>query len=158
MSVCDIALDMRRAMRLACDSPDFVADGLLEAPSSTNECEPFYFDALRALSANRRDVGFSVDALKKGSIPIKTICCPAVEFLCLIGLQRVRPKPSSRERGKERAYDYCIWTQPLPIELFPVAAAGLLANIGVSTYRFINPSRAKDYRAFMPSVPIQTNL
>jgi hypothetical protein len=158
MSVCDIALDMRRTMTLACDSPAFVADDLLETPSSTNECEPFYFDALRALSANRRDVGFSVDALKKGSIHIKTVCCPTVEFLCLIGLQRARPRPSIRERGKERTYDYCTWTQPIPIELLSVAVAGQLTNIGVSTYRFLNSSRAKDYRAFMPATPIQTDI
>lgn len=158
MSVYDIALDMRRTMSLACDSPEFVVDALLEAPSSTNECEPFYFDSMRALSANRRDVGFSVDALKKGSIHVKTVCCPAVEFLCLIGLQRARPRLSLKERGKERAYDYCTWTEPIPIELLPVAIAGQLTSFGVSTYRFINPSRAKDYRAFMPATPIQTTI
>jgi len=158
MSVCDVALDMRRTMRLACDSPAFVTDGLLEALSSTNECEPFYFDALRALNAKRRDVGFSVDALKKGSIHIKTMCRPAVEFFCLIGLQRTRPRPTTRQRGKERAYDYCTWTQPIPIELLPVAVAGQFTSVGVSAYRFTNPSRTQDYRAFMTATPIPTKI
>jgi CRISPR-associated protein Csb3 len=151
MSVCDIALDMRRAMKLDWDSPEFVADDLLEASSWANEREPFYFDALRALNASRRDVGFSVDALKKGSIHLKTGCRPAVEFLCLIGLQRGRPQPAYRERGKERSFDYCTWEQPIPVELLSVAVAGQLSGVGARTYSFRNPSRAEDYRAFMPA-------
>src|SRR5208337_2949303 len=46
--------------------------------------EPFYFDARRF--AHSLDVGFSLDA--QGA---ETVAHPAVELLCLIGLQRFRP-------------------------------------------------------------------
>jgi CRISPR-associated protein Csx14 len=158
MSVHGIALDMRNAMEAACVTSAFDAQGVLESTSGTNDGEPFYFDALRALNANRRDVGFSVDALKKAAIHINTECRPAVEFLCLIGLQRARPRLSVNERGKERAYDYCTWSQPIPIELLPAAVIGHLSTPDPRAYRFTNPSRAKDYRAFMPASPAQTTL
>lgn len=151
MSIQGIALDMRDAMKATCAAPSFDSTYLLESTSEAHSSEPFYFDALRALNANRRDVGFSVDALKKGAIHLKTQCRPAVEFLCLVGLQRARPNLSVKERGKERAYDYNTWTQPIPIELLPAAVTGHLPARNSRAYRFTNPSRAKDYRAFMPA-------
>lgn len=155
MSVQNIALDMRSAMKSISDESAFQTQDLLDTTSANTEGEPFYFDALRALNANRRDVGFSVDALKKGAIHLKTQCRPAVEFLCLVGLQRARPKLSVKERGKERAYDYNTWTQPIPIELLPAAVNGHLPAYNPRAYRFTNPSRAKDYRAFMPAILVQ---
>jgi len=151
MSVQGIALDMRDAMTATCVASSFESMSLLESPSETHASEPFYFDALRALNANRRDVGFSVDALKKGAVHLKTQCRPAVEFLCLVGLQRARPNLSVNERGKERAFDYNTWSQPIPIELLSAAVNGHLPSCSSRVYRFTNPSRAKDYRAFMPS-------
>ncbi len=158
MGVFDIALEMRRVMKLTCDAPGFTDEHLFETATTTNVREPFYFDAHRGLNANRRDVGFSVDALKKGSIHIKTACRPAVEFLSLVGLQRARPRPTLRERGKERAYDYCTWSSPIPVELLPVVTAGQLPGCLAASYRFTNPSRAEDYRAFLPATLRNNNI
>jgi hypothetical protein len=156
MSVLSIALDMRRSMKAVGDTTSFVAEHLLASSSATNEGEPFYFDACRALNANRRDVGFSVDALKKASIRIKTLSRPAVEFLCLVGLQRARPRLSSSERRKERTYVYHTWGKFIPAELLPAAIGGYLPDYNAKAFLFTNPSRAKDYRAFMPATPIAT--
>ena len=76
---------------------------------------------------------------------------PAVEFLCLIGVQRARPLLAVNEKGKERLYEYRVWNKPLACLLLPAAIAGVLPGAG-QRLRFANPSRAKDYRAFMPSV------
>ena len=88
---------------------------------------PFYFDARRGPNAHSRDVGFAPNDLG-----VTTIASPAVELLCLIGLQRVRPVSA----GKPRLFDYHTWSLPLPPVLAPVAAAGLLPDAGAHGYRF----------------------
>jgi len=151
MSVRDIADDMRETLKREFTKHASVApEDVLFYSSTENVGEPFYFDANRATNAKAQDVGFSVDKLKKGSVKITSTASPAVELLCLAGLQRARPLLSFNERGKERAYDYHIWHGPLNIPLLASAVTGMLPD---STYcfRFSNPSRAKDYRAFAPA-------
>ena len=63
--------------------------------------EPFYFDSRRAMNSHSLDVGFSVNDLKK----MTAIAYPAVEFLCLVGLQRCRPMPTD----KPRTFIYSTW-------------------------------------------------
>jgi CRISPR-associated protein Csb3 len=92
--------------------------------------EPFYFDARRGASAWSIDVGFSTDALK-----ISTTAHPVVEALCLIGLQRCRPKPTE----KPRVFDYFAWRTPLPISIVPAAVSGLIGS--GDCYRFVNSFR-----------------
>jgi len=151
MSVRDIADDMRQTLKreLAKQAPDSLKD-VLFLLSASNNGEPFYFDADRAINAKAQDVGFSVDKLKKGSVKIASTAAPAIELLSLVGLQRARPLLALNERGKEREYDYHLWHTPLPLPALAAAVAGLLPD-STCRFRFSNPSRAKDYRAFSPA-------
>lgn len=110
--------------------------------------EPFYFDARRGASALPIDVGFSTDALG-----ISTVAHPVVEALCLIGLQRCRPKPTETPR----VFDYYTWRTPLPISIVPAAVSGLIG--GGDCYRFVNSFRTdqKKHKTYTPAVQTQRN-
>ncbi|MDR1282315.1 MAG: type I-U CRISPR-associated helicase/endonuclease Cas3 [Opitutaceae bacterium] len=156
MSVRDIADDMRKTLKPELGHPSppppppLPLEDILFLSSTANSSEPFYFDANRATNAKAQDVGFSVDKLRKGSVKITSPATPAVELLCLIGLQRARPLLAVNKRGKEREYDYHLWHSPLPLAPLAAAVAGLLPD-STHRFRFSNPSRAKDYRAFVPA-------
>ncbi len=85
-------------------------DVLLAPDKSHRKVEPFYFDARRF--AHALDTGFSLDVQDA-----ETIAHPAVELLCLIGLQRFRPMPSST---RIRHFEYQTWPKRLGV---PIAAA-----------------------------------
>ena len=110
--------------------------------------EPFYFDARRGPNAHSRDVGFSPNDLQ-----MKTTGCPAVEFLCLLGLQRCRPAPTA----KPRVLDYFTWNEPLGVSLLPAAVSGLMPFIRARGYRFENRFRSgqKKLKAYYPSTPLE---
>jgi CRISPR-associated protein Csb3 len=152
MSVCSVAKDMQQALdkEMALHVEDIKNVFFLSSVNTAGQ--PYYFDANYAVNAQAKDVGFSVDKLNKGGVRIKTVSVPAVELLCLVGLQRARPLLSVNDRGKERLYDYPVWDKPLPISLVPVVIAGVFPAGHQRRFRFSNPSRAKDYRAFMPAV------
>lgn len=123
-----------RAMQHAMRAPEFSTADMLnigtlafDPDDALTKVEPFYFDARRGPNAHSRDVGFAPNDLG-----MTTIASPAVEFLCLVGLQRVRPVPT----GRPRIFDYHTWTLPLPPEITSVAAAGLLPAVGSRGYRF----------------------
>jgi CRISPR-associated protein Csb3 len=107
--------------------------------------EPFYFDARRGASALPIDVGFSTDALG-----INTVAHPVVEALCLIGLQRCRPKPTETPR----VFDYHAWRTPLPISIVPAAVSGLIGS--GDCYRFVNSFRTdqKKHKTYTPATHI----
>lgn len=112
----------------------------------TKKVEPFYFDARRASNAHSRDVGFSPNDLD-----LTTTAFPAVEALCLVGLQRFRPAPRQR-----RVFEYRTWTTPLPAAVVPPVICGAVPVVGTRTYRFENWFRTgqKKHKAFRPAVPI----
>ena len=151
MSVCSIARDMQQALKKEITRHAEDIENILFVSTVGTDGQPYYFDANYAVNAQAQDVGFSVDKLGKGGFKLKTATNPAVEFLCLIGLQRARPLLAVNEKGKERLYEYRVWDKPLACSLLPAAIAGVLPG-GGQRLRFANPSRAKDYRAFMPSV------
>ncbi|MBL8914643.1 MAG: hypothetical protein JNM17_28320 [Archangium sp.] len=109
--------------------------------------EPFYFDARRGSNAQARDVGFSTDA-----IAMESLAVPAVEFLCLVGLQRFRPRVTRRQR----VFEYSTWAGALPVSLATVACAGELPAAATSTFRFENAFRTdqRKHKAFSPAVPV----
>lgn len=111
------------------------------------KAEPFYFDARRGANARSIDVGFSTDSLK-----IETTAFPAVEFFCLLGLQRFRPALTS----KPRVGDYSAWTRPLPIRVAALAVCGRVPTPGARTFRFENAFRTdqRKHKAFSPATPI----
>jgi len=111
--------------------------------------EPFYFDARRGAKAHPVDVGFSPNAITE----ITCVACPAVESLCLVGLQRHRPKPTSRPR----VFEYHTWSSPLCLEVTPVAVIGLLAHVGHRGYRFENAFRTdqRKHKGFIQATPLE---
>jgi hypothetical protein len=109
--------------------------------------EPFYFDARRGPNAHSRDVGFSPNDLQ-----MTTTAFPAVEFFCLLGLQRALPART----GQPRVFEYYTWAVPLPPGLIPAAVCGLIPHPGALGYRFENWYRTgqKKHKAFRSAVPI----
>jgi CRISPR-associated protein Csb3 len=107
----------------------------------SKKVEPFYFDARRGNSAQAVDVGFSTDSLQ-----MTTATYPAVEFLCLVGLQRFRPEPSSLPR----VFEYCTWGQPLEASIAPAAVLGVLGQAVACRFRFENTFRTEQrkHKAF----------
>jgi hypothetical protein len=110
--------------------------------------EPFYFDTRRGANALALDIGFMPDALS-----MTTIAYPAVEFLCLVGLQRYRPVPAATKR----VFDYFTWSVPLTTQVAPLAVGGLLPFVGSQGYRFQIGFRTdqKKHKAFTPAICIE---
>ncbi len=113
--------------------------------------EPFYFDSRRGRNAQSRDIGFAPDSLNMTSAAY-----PAVEFLCLVGLQRCRPAQTK----KRRVFDYFKWTEPLPVQVAAAAANGSFSTANSSAYRFENAFRTdqKKHKAFLPATLIGDSL
>lgn len=141
-----------QAMLAALSAPGVVDSALLDHaavvvdPSNPSQkVEPFYFDARRAGNASSRDVGFAPNDLNN----FKTLAFPAVEALCIVGLQRFRPV-----RVERRVFDYTPWTDPAPL----VVAAALCAGHGrtsvAKTYRFESWFRTsqRKHKAFKPAI------
>jgi CRISPR-associated protein Csb3 len=145
-----------RAMQHATRSERFCESDLLDVgviaydPDNTEKkVEPFYFDARRGPNAHSRDVGFSPNDLQ-----MTTTAFPAVELLCLVGLQRCRPRRTERPR----LFQYFTWSRPIPTLLSAVATSGHLPDEGQVGYQFENWYRTgqKKHKAFRSAVPIAT--
>jgi len=110
--------------------------------------EPYYFDARRAPNSHALDVGFSVN-----EIGFKTVAHPAVELLCLIGLQVARPMPTH----VKRVYDYWLWPMPITANLILPAATGAMQIPGALCFRFENWFRTgqRKHKAFRFAVPFE---
>jgi len=106
--------------------------------------EPFYFDARRGSAARAIDVGFSTD-----SLDLTSAVYPAVEFLCLVGLQRFRPSNA----GVTRVFAYQAWEHPLPARVAPAGALGLLPYVGGNAFRFevVFRTDQRKHKAFAPA-------
>ncbi|MGO9596490.1 MAG: hypothetical protein ACLP7Q_00535 [Isosphaeraceae bacterium] len=115
--------------------------------NADKKVEPFYFDARRGPNAHSRDVGFSPNDLQ-----MTTTAFPAVELLCLIGLQRCLPQRADQPR----VFNYFTWARALPSCLIPAAVSGLLPHIGGHGFRFENWYRTgqRKHKAFRSAIPI----
>jgi CRISPR-associated protein Csb3 len=123
-----------RAMQQAMPHPSTAGESLFDSgaavydPDDTSKkVEPFYFDARRADNARALDIGFAPDALAMTSVAY-----PAVEFLTLVGLQRMRPASTTARR----VFDYHTWTAPLPPVACCCVVAGESPPHGEARYRF----------------------
>jgi CRISPR-associated protein Csb3 len=114
---------------------------------SGDKVEPFYFDSRRAPNSHSRDVGFAPNDLG-----MTTIAFPAVEFFCLVGIQRCVP----RLTNELRIFDYFTWPIPLPTNLLLAASSGTLELRGQRGYRFENWFRTgqKKHKAFKTAIPL----
>ena len=147
-----IARAMQHAMRDSrFQSPDLFDVGLIayDPDNPTKKVEPFYFDARRGPNAHSRDVGFSPNDLQ-----MTTTAFPAVEFLCLVGLQRCLPAKTDQPR----VFEYHTWRAPISPPLVPAAVCGLLPHIDGLGYRFENWYRTgqRKHKAFRSAIPITT--
>ena len=145
-----IACAMQHAMRADVFNSEAMFDACVVAydpDDETKKVEPFYFDARRGPNAHSRDVGFAPNDLG-----LTTIASPAVELLCLIGLQRTRPVRTDQPR----IFDYHTWSRPLPASLTPPAASGQLPHISGQRYRFESWFRTgqRKHKAFLTAKPI----
>ena len=143
-----------RAMQRALSDERFHAPGVFDVgvvvhdpDNPMKKVEPFYFDARRSTNAHSRDVGFSPNDLQ-----MTTTAFPAVEFLCLVGLQRCLPARTDQPR----VFEYHTWTIPIPPPLVPAAVCGLLPDDGRHGYRFENWYRTgqRKHKAFRSAIPI----
>jgi len=130
-------------------SPDLFNVGMVvTTPGNPNrKKEPYYFDARRAANAHSRDIGFAPNDLN-----FTSIAHPAVELLCLIGLQVARPAFTD----ETRIYGYFTWNVPLPTSLLLAVSTGTLALPGQRGYRFENWFRTgqKKHKAFRSAIPL----
>lgn len=109
--------------------------------------EPYYFDSRRAPNAHSRDIGFAPNDLG-----LTSIAHPAVELLCLVGLQVARPVA---RKDESRVYDYYTWHIPLLPTLLLAATTGSLNLLHARAYRFENWFRTgqKKHKAFRSAIP-----
>jgi CRISPR-associated protein Csb3 len=143
-----------RAMQNAMRASDFNAEDLLDdcrvsydPDDPSKKTEPFYFDSRRGPNAHSRDIGFAPNDLD-----YTTLASPAVELLCLIGLQRTRPARTDTPR----VFEYSIWHRPLPSSLSPAAASGMLPDYSGGRFRFESWFRTsqRKHKAFLPAKSI----
>lgn len=148
------SLRIARAMQNALREDRFLRSELLnigqivyDPDNPEKKVEPYYFDARRGPNAHSRDVGFSPNDLK-----MTTTAHPAVEFFCLVGLQRCLPAKTSQAR----VYDYISWNHPISPDLLPPVVAGSAPFPGARRYRFENWYRTgqKKHKAFRSAIPI----
>ena len=145
-----IAQAMQHAMRDKCfqESDLFNIGMVVTTPDDAGgKKEPYYFDARRTPNAHSRDVGFSPNDLG-----LRSVAHPAVELLCLIGLQVARPSFTA----ESRVYDYFTWHIPLLPSLLLTASTGSLDLIDARVYRFENWFRTgqKKHKAFRSAIPL----
>lgn len=152
MSSVRIARAMQKAIAMAGATEQLFDHGAVvyDPDQPKKKVEPYYFDSRRGWNAQSLDIGFAPDSLK-----MKTEAYPAVEFLCLVGLQRFRPRPT----GRRRVFEYCLWAEPLPAVVAAAAANGAIATKQPGTYRFENAFRTaqKKHKSFLPATPIGVN-
>jgi CRISPR-associated protein Csb3 len=113
-----------------------VTDGKKSRKKAPKKREPFYFDPRRGNKSHPLDSGFSPDVHKK----VKSECCPALEALCFIGLQRARPAPTSVANQSR----YTVWPRVsadkpgIPASIVGPVACGIVRFPGSFDYVFDN--------------------
>ena len=132
-------------------SPDLLNVGMIayDLGNPEKKVEPYYFDARRVPNSHSRDVGFSPNDLQ-----MTTTAFPAVELLCMVGLQGCLPAQTTQSR----VYDYFTWGQPMMPELLPPVITGELPLPGTHGYRFENWYRTgqKKHKAFRSAIPLSS--
>lgn len=143
-----------RAMQAELAKREYHGDDLFDRGSVVydpaepdKKVEPFYFDARRGANARSLDVGFAPDPLG-----ITVTAYPAVEFLCLVGLQRFRPTPTA----KARVFRYQTWCMPMPPLLAALATCGLASADSGQAFQFENAFRTdqRKHKAFVNATPV----
>jgi CRISPR-associated protein Csb3 len=146
------------AMQYAIRDRRFCGSGLFDVgmvvttpQDARKKKEPYYFDARRTPNAHSRDVGFSPNDLGMTSV-----AHPAVELLCLVGLQVARPAFTE----EPRVYDYFTWHVPVLSNLLLAVSTGALSFADGQAYRFENWFRTgqKKHKAFRSAIPLSQEI
>lgn len=141
-----IAHAMKQAVAKAVDFENlFEHAAVVYDPNNPNKkVEPFYFDSRRGWNAQSLDIGFAPDGLS-----MTTAAYPAVEFLCLVGLQRCRPAGTKQRR----VFDYTTWSVPLSLVAAGACCQGLVPQAAQARFRFENGFRTnqKKHKSFLPA-------
>lgn len=118
---------------------------VFDADNPAKKTEPYYFDSRRAPNAHSRDVGFAPNDLG-----LTTTAYPAVELLCLVGLQRGRPASDPSNR---LICFYSTWSEPLEISMLGGVVCGMVEQLNSQRYRFENWYRTgqKKHKTFRSS-------
>ena len=144
-----IARGMQKAVAKVCDAQRLFdhAAVVYDPDQPQKKVEPYYFDSRRGCNAQSLDIGFAPDSVK-----MKTTAYPAVEFFCLVGLQRHRPALTNQRR----VFQYYTWSDPLPVRTTAAAGNGMLRTSNSQAYRFENAFRTdqKKHKSFLPATPI----
>jgi len=144
-----IAMAMQHAIANAPDRDHLLdfATVVYEPDDPKKKVEPFYFDARRGRNAQSIDIGFAPDSLS-----MTTAAFPAVEFLCLVGLQRFRPAPTDQPR----VFRYFPWSSPLCAQVAAAAACGALSSLALHGYQFESAFRTdqRKHKSFLPATLI----
>jgi hypothetical protein len=104
-------------------------------PLKPKKKEPFYFDPRRGNRSHPLDCGFSPDTQK-----MEAECCPALEALCFIGLQRARPALTDVANQSR----YTVWAKVsdiapgLPVGLVGSVTCGMIPWPSLGIYIFDN--------------------
>jgi len=144
----DRPFDYRRVMRCGPEEAEDEESAIRERigpKSAGDKVEPFYFDSRHGANALPLDVGFSPDKLG-----MESKAFPAVELLCLIGLQRCRPVLTDTAL----IYEYSTWPIPLPVSVLPAAVCGLFGQ--AFSYRFENAYRTdqRKHSGYLPATRV----
>lgn len=141
-----------RAMQNAIDITEgnyilFDSRIVYDVADASKKVEPYYFDANRGPNSDSCDVGFSPNDLG-----LETLAAPAVEFLCLVGLQRAIPYPIG-----DRLFDYHLWSTPIPVSLLAAAVNGFIQPENHPAFRFESWYRTsqRKHKAFLTAKSIQ---
>lgn len=126
----DFKCVMRPASGQADGSEPTAAKRRGKRKAKDKKVEPFYFDGRHGANALPLDIGFSPNELH-----MESKAFPAVELLCLIGLQRCRPNLTDAPL----VFEYFTWSMPLPVSVLPAAVSGFFGQ-GFG-YRFENAYR-----------------
>jgi CRISPR-associated protein Csb3 len=126
-------------------APTQSTDGKRPRKLNPKKREPFYFDPRRGNKSHPLDSGFSPDTHK-----MESQCCPALEALCFIGLQRARPAST----GTANQSRYTVWTQHITANLVGPVTCGFVPIPGSLNYVFDNYFRTdqRKHKAFSQSI------
>lgn len=142
----DFACVMRPVSDQASDEEPIPGKGRRRKKVKEDKVEPFYFDSRHGANALPLDIGFSPNELG-----MESKAFPAVELLCLVGIQRCRPHLTDTPL----VFEYFPWSIPLPVSVAPAAVCGFLGQ-GFG-YRFANAYRTdqRKHRGYLPATLIR---
>jgi CRISPR-associated protein Csx14 len=140
----DKPFDFKCVMRPGGDEEANRVRNLRPKKTKEEKVEPFYFDSRHGANALPLDIGFSPNELG-----MESKAFPAVELLCLIGLQRCRPVPTDTSL----VYRYFPWHVPLPVVVLPAAVCGHIGQSSGLLFENAYRTDQRKHKGYRPATP-----